>query len=353
MAAALEDTPVTYEDLADIEQDFDHVETEIIRQQVKLTGSLYERRQKTVAQIPNFWALVLEQAPPDIDQYIQPSDSALLLTRLTSLYVSHFEIEGPDSSEHGHPRSFSIKLEFAENDYFEDTVLEKKFWYRRAKDGWAGLVSEPVPVKWKKGKDLTNGLLDLACAAREAEKRGDAAQATSREAEQLKLNSAQEALRKAVEKLSLGGLSFFNWFGYIGRRITADESAEATKLEAERREKKRQGQKAESSTDEADDEEDILPGDLDMALEIFPGGDELALAFNEDLWPDAIQYFSELKSGPVEAGHAYANDEIAEAQEEDGISDSDFESEDQDLAVTLQDNLESGEDKPPAKKQRT
>lgn len=29
MAAALEDTPVTYEDLADIEHEFDNIETEI------------------------------------------------------------------------------------------------------------------------------------------------------------------------------------------------------------------------------------------------------------------------------------------------------------------------------------
>jgi hypothetical protein len=30
-----------------------------------------------------------------------------------------------------------------------------------------------------------------------------------------------------------------------------------------------------------------------MSLEIFPDGDDLAVAITEDLWPGAIKYFSE------------------------------------------------------------
>jgi len=308
MAAALEETAVSYEDLADIEREFEDVETEIIRQQVSLTTPLYTRRQHTVSQIPNFWPLVLEQAPPDIDQYIQPSDSALLLSSLTSLSVSHFEIDDPN----GDPRSVCIRWEFAPNEYFEDTVLEKRFWHRRASDGWTGLVSEPVRIQWKKSKDLTGGLLELVFKAWEVAE----VKTTGKETEKEKksLSPEQLALKKKIENTGMGGLSFFAWFGFIGRRITAAESRAATEKERERsRTRKDRKQKAtiveDILADQDDDEED--ENDVDMSLEIFPDGDDLAIAITEDLWPGAIKYFTQ-------------------AQEQDALSDADFESDDAD-----------------------
>ncbi|KUJ06709.1 NAP family protein-like protein [Mollisia scopiformis] len=307
MAAALEETPVSYEDLADIEREFDDVETEIIRQQVQLTTPLYERRSKTVSQIPNFWPLVLEQAPSDIDQYIQPSDSALLLSSLTSLSVSHFEIqtEKPDKCISRDPRSVSIRFEFAENEYFENKVLEKKFWYRRSKDGWSGLVSEPVPIKWKKDRDLTGGLLDMVVKAWEVARSSPPALTKTNKGE---LTPEQKALKKKIENTGMGGLSFFAWFGFIGRHVSAEESAQATALEREKRSKRGRSHTSDSSEEEEDDEED---DDLGMSLEIFPDGDDLAVAFTDDLWPGAIKYFTQ-------------------AQEQDALSDADFESDDDD-----------------------
>ncbi|ATZ46729.1 hypothetical protein BCIN_02g01000 [Botrytis cinerea B05.10] len=316
MAAALEDTPVSYEDLAEIEREFDDIETEIIRQQVSLTQPLYLRRNKTISQIPNFWALVLEQAPPDIDQYIQPSDSALLLSSLTSLHVSHFELED-SQSDNGDPRSVSITWTFSPNEYFTDEKLVKKFWYRKSLGGWCGLVSEPVRVHWKKGKDLTGGLLDMVCDAWDAERK-----------ENSKSTLKHKTLEKKMNNTSMGGLSFFAWFGFIGRKVSEKESKEANAKDLAKREARKNGKKVVESDDDESEEDD--EDDLGMKLEVFPDGDDLAIAITEDLWPGAIKYFTA-------------------AQEQDALSDADFESDDDDD----DEEEESNEAERPNKKQRS
>jgi hypothetical protein len=286
-----------------------------VRKQVLLTAPLYSRRSKTISQIPNFWPLVLEQAPPDIDQYIQPSDSALLLSSLLSLSVSHFEIDSSSPESKGDPRSVSIRFEFAENEYFEDKVLEKKFWHRRSRDGWSGLVSEPVKITWKKERDLTGGLLDMVVNAWEAEKsRSRPTSSTGKSNGNGKakgdLSPEQKALKKKIENTGMGGLSFFAWFGFIGRHVSAEESAAAAALERQKRaqrearknNKRKSRSRSRSSTPSSDEEEeeneevDEAEGedDVGMSLEIFPDGDDLAVAFTEDLWPGAIKYFSKL-----------------------------------------------------------
>lgn len=180
----------------------------------------------------------------------------------------------------------SITFEFAENDYFEDKVLEKKFSYRRSKDAWCGLVSEPVPIQWKKDRDLTGGLLNMVI---EAEKSIEGVE-MDRNAKQA-LTPQQKALKKKIENTGMGGLSFFAWFGFIGRRISAEESAEA--VAAEKAKRKNSYGKERTPSEEGDDddteEEDEYFG---MSLEIFPDGDDLAVALSEDLWPGAIKYFS-------------------------------------------------------------
>ncbi|KAI1214798.1 nucleosome assembly protein [Annulohypoxylon truncatum] len=296
----------TYEELMDLEKDFDDVETEIIRQQVAMNKPLYERRAALVAKIPNFWALVFEQAPPDLDQYIQPSDSAVLLSSLTSVSVSHFEIENGGK---GDPRSVSIKLEFSENEWFEDKVLEKKFWYRVSKDGEEGLVSEPVPIKWKSAeKDLTQGLLDLVMKVWENDKKNGPSDSTK--IKKVKDYTADEkALSEKIEATGLGAVSFFGWFGYRGLNVSAEESRLAIEEDKKRRAERAAGKipDLEEVKDEEDEDEDEDP----LALEIFPDGEEVALAISDDLWPNAIKYFSQ-------------------AQEVD-VSDVDFEDEDEEM----------------------
>ena len=258
-------------------------------QQALLQAPLFERRRALVEKIPNFWPLVLEQAPPDIDQFIQPSDSTICASFLKRIDVTRFEVPpaAPTGSK-GDPRSVAIKFEFEENEWFEDTVLEKKFWYRRALDGWTGLVSEPIKIRWKKGKDLTQGLTDAAYAAWKAEQ---GASATSNGRKDTKRLPEQEAVIQKMEKVSEGSMSFFSWFGYRGRHITAEESTAANAKEKERREKAKQGEKEAPEAEEEDalKEEAI---ETEMRMEIFPPGEDLAMAISEDLFPGALKYFS-------------------------------------------------------------
>lgn len=271
-----------------------------------MSKPIYEKRQSLVSQIPNFWPLVLEQAPPDIDEFIQPLDSNLLLSALTSISVSRFELD--ENKAGGDPRSVAIRFEFSENDHFEDRVLEKKFWYRHADAGdFSGLVSEPVAINWKDGKDLTDGLLGLvkkvwdedpnAFRVPSSEEQKEAA-ANKGKKEQKPLSAAQKALKEKMDATGLGGVSFFAWFGYVGRRVTAEESAAAAAEMREDMKARKEGKPAPNASAESKDEEDHEMGDDEDDeddeddFEIFPPGDELAQAIVMDLWPDALKYFS-------------------------------------------------------------
>ena len=194
----------------------------------------------------------------------------------------------------GDPRSVAIRFDFAANDVFADASLTKRFWWRRAADGWAGLVSEPVDIRWKKGRDLTHGMLGLVKKVYDAETTAagsglpdDGAAAAARA-----LAADRAALRRKIESTGLGGVSFFAWFGYVGRRVGAEESRAAGEAERERRRRRREGRElgeVDAPAREAGEGED---GEEDDALEIFDGGDELALFIADDLWPNAIKYFS-------------------------------------------------------------
>lgn len=302
-----------------------------VRQQDKLCKDIYAKRAEVITKIPQFWPLVIEQAPPDVDEYIQPSDSALLLNSLTNLTVERFELP------QGDPRSVSIKWEFKENEYFENKVLEKKFWWRRARDGWAGLVSEPVDIKWKDGKDLTGGMLGLVQKVWEEEKAG-------KEGE----TEAAKKLKQLMEDTGLGGVSFFAWFGFRGRKISAEEDKEAFQKEQERRAARKAGKETEEDAmdeDSDDDDED------EYEMEIFPTADDLAVCIAEDLWPGAIKYFSKLT--PEKAAtmrHENANQTpTANAQEQDDMSDIDFESDEE---MEDDDEAEGSKDAPATKKRK-
>ncbi|KJZ80509.1 hypothetical protein HIM_00359 [Hirsutella minnesotensis 3608] len=305
MSTENQDIPISYEQLEDLEDDFEQIELEIIRYQDKISKDAYAKRQKVVSSIPHFWPLALEQSPPEIDDFIQPSDSALLLSALESLTVERFELPGGD------PRSLSIRLEFSDNEHFEDKVLEKKFWWRRAKDGWEGLVSEPVAIKWKSAdKDLTGGLLDLACKVWEEDKAAKKAGATEAEED----TETKKKLRELIDKTGLGGISFFAWFGFRGRDVSPEEDREAFKIQEEQRQARKEGKEIEVKEDEEDEDEDF---EDEYELEIFPAADDLAIAISEELWPNAIKYF-------------------IQAQEQDAMSDMEFESDedDEDMAET-------------------
>lgn len=202
-------------------------------------------------------------------------------------------------------------------------------------------MSEPVGIKWKKGKDLTGGLLDMVMAAWKTEGALSAKNTSAKKSQ----SEEQKVLKKKMETTSMGGLSFFAWFGFIGRRVSAQESVEATKKEAERRDKWKRGEKSSTMEEEDEIEEE---DDWGMDLEIFVDGDELALAFKEDLWPDAIKYFS--KCFQLWSSLVYANRIAAQAQEQDALSDADFESDDEESNGETPGSNDDGER--PAKKRR-
>ncbi|KAK1655597.1 nucleosome assembly protein [Colletotrichum phormii] len=292
------ETGVTYEQLADLEHEFEIVENEIVRKQYELSKPLYEKRAAIVSKIPNFWALVFEQSPPEVDEHIQPSDAALLLSSLKNISVSRPEIENGSG---GDPRSLTIRFEFNENEYFEDSVIEKTFWYRHSAT-YTGLVSEPVDIKWKAGKDLTEGLLSAA------KKVWDQGPITPG-----KLTPEAEALRKKVEETAMGGVSFFSFFGYVGKRISAEESKAALAKEVKEFEDRKAGKKAaEEAEDEGDEDE------TEFELEIFPDGDDVAVAVATDLWPEALHYFTQAQEAGELSDCEFESDDEEDEDEEMG-----------------------------------
>ena len=260
-----------------------------MRTQYQLSQSAYAKRAEAISQIPNFWPLVLEQAPLDVDQFIQSSDSRIFSESLLRLEVTRPEIEKGSATATGNsPRSLRIKFTFTPNDDFEDTELEKTLWYRRASDGWTGLVSEPVPIRWKKSKDLTEGLVDGAVALWKARKKTD----------DMMNRSLPEytALRKKVEHLNGSNTSFFTWFGWVsGRRwVSAEESERANKEHQARKEARKQGEKVQTlEPDEDDNDEDGAGANDDSEVEVHEAGEDLAISFAEDVWPNAIKFFTQ------------------------------------------------------------
>lgn len=281
-----------------------------VRQNYILTRSIFADRAKLIEKIPHFWAIVFDEATEEIDRFIQPCDTDALNT-LQTLHVSRFDISF-DTPGVGEPRSVRLTFTFGENSWFEDRVLEKTFWYRLSRTGYTGLVSEPVRIRWKEGKDLTEGLLDESCRLFEIEtdiKKFERHPEPGHDTTQ-KLNELKALRHALVEKLEhrLKGtqqdaISFFAWFGYRGRNVSAEESAGVVQTEIQRR-KHRKSRNENGSADnvmiddhEAESAASKVPLVIDTSEldhEIFPAGEELAVAISDDLYPGAIKYFSQL-----------------------------------------------------------
>lgn len=292
-----------------------------VRQQYRLSKPVYAKRAEAVSKIPHFWPLVFEQAPLEIDQFVQPQDSRILAESLTGFTVTRPELEG-DAADSGNPRSLKFRFEFAPNDDFEDTVLEKSVWYRRASDGWTGLVSDPVKIRWKEGRDLTKGLTDMSLALWEARKKTGDMKATG-------LPEYTE-LKKKVDHWNAMNTSFFSWFGWVSSRrwVSEEESAKANADFAAIRSKRQAGEKAEIP--EPTDEE--LAAQDDSDVEVHAAGDELAISLAEDLWPGAIKLFTDAQEA----------DQLSDAEFEDGdledLDDDEEDGEPIDIRSLVQDN---------------
>lgn len=369
-------SPATYAELHALELDFDSIDAIATAYQESLSQPFHKKRADLAARIPGFWPLVFEQAPPDVDQFIQPSDSAVLATCLTGFSVERFECKGgPDAftaalknqdevSEElvGEPRSISLRFEFKENEWFEDKVIEKKFWFRRSLEGsgddasvWEGRVSEPVKIHWKPGKDLSDGLTDAACVLWEAQKTNglldakDHSDAKAKDDEVKKLPEYAK-LVELVDKSTEGSQSFFTLFGYHGPWVSTEQDKTTRKVEKDRRTNPPSGPHPDADAEDGD-EEDLDEMPTHLAVEIFPDGEELALALAEDVWPNAIKYFLEAQEDDDDEDLSAASFESADLEEMDA--------EDQGKANLeeirgLSARVKGGhQDAPPAKKRKT
>ena len=310
------DDPVTYRDLDHLEVAFEEIDAAMCTYQHVLSQKAYAKRAQVTSRIPRFWALVFEQAPVEIDAHIQPSDSALFASCLRNVEVDRFEIspgakppmelelDGSSIAAQGEPRSFSVKFTFDENEWFEDKVLEKRWYYRSASDGWHGRVSEPVRIHWKKDKDLTAGFTDLASdlwdARKEAGRLGlglTEGNGNIRSAKEDRKGLPElpeyEKLRALLDSGEAEGMfSFFLWFASIGPHpwVTAEESAYAT--QESRRNLDKHNRKTVKQEEDGSDTASVS-SEEDLACEIFLGSDDLAVALAEDLYPNALGYFQE------------------------------------------------------------
>lgn len=281
-----------------------------MRHSIKLTAPLIQKRGEiiTLPDVqPEFWMRVFASAPPEIDEYILPRDAQLLGECLTNMTVERFEL---DAQGNGEPRSLRFTFEFKtgeENPFFTNDKLVKEFYWRQEVSKspagrtrtWEGLVSEPVRINWKKDMDLTKGLLDAACDLADAEKKkgGDRKKLPEYAALVQKVEEAEAEAAAAEDEdedeegmPSPVGMSFFGFFGYRGRDVSAAQSKEAAKEIEARWAKVQRGEDISEAGDDSDDEEDDSSDGLEEA-EIFPDGDDLAVAIAEDLWPDALSYY--------------------------------------------------------------
>lgn len=283
-----------------------------VRNAAPLLAPLYEKRdEQIIKNAPDFWVRVFASSPAEIDEYILPLDAQVLGETLQNLKIERFEMKGNE----GEPRSLRFIFDFKENDWFSNKQIIKDFYWRtqivKTESGksrtWEGLVSEPVRINWKsEAKDVTKGLLGATVDLFEAEKKNAGKKRAELPEYEALVNKIQavesEALDKEAEEnedddeedmdpASPVGVSFWNWFGYRGRDVSAEESEKATKEDNERFAKILKGEKVEGEDDEDDDEDDEdYIDDLEDA-EAFEDGQDLAIALAEDLYADAISYY--------------------------------------------------------------
>lgn len=312
-----------------IEASLSDVDTEITAKQYLMTKDILAKRQQTINDIPAFWAVVFEHASSELEHAITGRDLDLFTSALKAIEVDRPEIPATAHisqcglAAFGEPRSVTIRFHFGPNDIIADSVLEKTFYYRYGKDGSAGLVSDPVRVNWKDGKDLTEGLTEAAYAFWVAQKTnpaqqldgvltGDARKARDAQAREL---PEYKNLKDKLDKAELGAVSFFNFFSYRGRWTSAAESIEAKNELLAKRQAAVNGN---AGVEEDDDEDEDFP---EEDVETFAAGHEVAVAIAEDIFPSAIDYFM--------ADTIDSDDEI------DGIQIDDSDEEDDDADVEM------------------
>ncbi|KAI0156782.1 hypothetical protein GGR57DRAFT_462340 [Xylariaceae sp. FL1272] len=295
--------PQTIKELHLFEAAISDIDTEVTAKQYLMTRDIFAARQKTISKIPSFWAVTFDNAATELEAAVTPNDLKIFSNALTAVEVTRPEVPASAKAsdmgidKFGEPRSLQFTFRFAENEWIADKELVKTFYFRYGKDGSAGLVSEPIKINWKSpDKDQTQGLSDAALAFWNAQK-GNGSQkldgVLDNEARHARDAAAKEmpeykALAKKLQDNVAGALSFFNFFSYRGRWISAAEHAEA---KAELLSKRKAAQAGQDMDEDDDDEDDDDEDFTEEAVETFPAGHEVAVTLAEDIYPNAIDYF--------------------------------------------------------------
>ncbi|KAK2882521.1 hypothetical protein FQN49_000287 [Arthroderma sp. PD_2] len=343
-----------------LQDEFADAQVEHMRVGVNLMRPVYAKRNEMIAsklQERDFWPRVFSNLPAEVDEFILPSDSEIFNTCLKNLNIERI---GINEKGEGEPRSLRFTFEFdttETNVWFENAKLVKDFHWRRElkftaagkRRVWEGLVSEPVRIQWKKDMDPTHGLLDAACDLADAEKAFLKKEKKEKLSEDERMNLPEfEKLVEVAAKVeaeagpdnegeedgdeddvSPAGLSFFAWFGYRGADVSEKESQAARKEDKETTEKMRKGEKIPGEDDDDEDEDEDEEDSLAIA-EIFPDGQNVAIAFGEEVWPEALQCyvdsymvpgdfddFEDLDVEEMEALIAEGDDEEEDGQKEE------------------------------------
>lgn len=252
-----------------------------MKKQTELLAPIYERRAEVTNGIPSFWPRALANFS-DLDTAITEPDAHILEECLASI-----DVKRPDPKE---IRSFDIIFKFKENEFFSNTELKKSFVYKELGTESRGIVSEPVKIDWKEGKDVTNGATTAAydyyhAKVKELKEKG------------LGVSEIQEPDWESFIPESEGGgcgghgsddghdhdhdhdhdgpqRSFFNWFSWWGSGIVFEKLKAAM-------EKVKESNDTEGEIEIDDDDEDV-----------YPGGEIVSQSIVKDLFPNASKFFS-------------------------------------------------------------
>ncbi|EPS39846.1 hypothetical protein H072_6390 [Dactylellina haptotyla CBS 200.50] len=290
--------------LGDLELEFEKAEVEVLKFQIETTQPLYARRNTLTTSIPSFWPTVFDSCP-DFDQHVAPQDVSAIST------IKSLNIVRPNPIKE--PRDFIVEIGFdsENNEWFEDEIIRKRFWWKTVEGAWSGLVSEPVEIKWKEGADLSNGETGRVYAEWKAKKDGESTAVVATDKGKGKgkgkgaSNGDANGKKKSLEeRLSGGQPSFFTWFSWVGKGTDYDGTQDE---------------------DEDEDDEDEDDGDL------FNHGDELALTLADDIYPNAIKYFLESLTGDQDSDDEMSVSELDSDEEIVVIGGEEYDSEEENI----------------------
>jgi len=322
-----------FEELSKLEVDFANVEIDALRRKEYRLRPIFAARRAALRKIPGFWRQVFLNAPDEIQSYYSSADVSALAA-IEDFNVERYQIS---SETEGEPRSLRFEFTFGDNDAFGACTLTKEFEWKASAtgDGPGRLVSKAVPIKWKNKKsDLTKGMLDMAVeleAAEEAmkmKKGGEEVELVEREG-LWQYEKLREAIAK-TEEAEDDEPTWLNWFGFRG----------AVEKRTEKKEEDEKNGENGAEVEDVDMDDEFDDGLLDV--EVFPPGEDVAIALAEDLFVDAMDFFMQSQEADDFDGFDEDSDEDDEAGEgEDG----------DDVPELVEEGANN--DKRPSKRQRT